>query len=125
VIKKLFLLLALAAVAVGSLAGSATAASPAPTTLTIKVQNGDFSGTIKSSKVRCYTNRTVHLMKVVSGPDQRIASDTVERQGNKGVWSTGNTGLEGGRYYAKVAPKSGCKGAVSRTLASDRPVFEE
>ena len=57
--------------------------------------------------------------------DREIAMDTAERRGDHGIWSTGNTGLEGGRYYAYAPAKQGCKAATSRTLASDRPAFEE
>ena len=39
--------------------------------------------------------------------------------------STGNTGLEGGKYYAFLPAKNGCKAATSRTVPSDRPAQQD
>ena len=52
--------------------------------------------------------------------DQKIASDTSELNGNHGEWSTGNTGLSGGKYYARAGRVPGCKPDSSETVHSDR-----
>jgi hypothetical protein len=57
----------------------------------------------------------VKVYKIVDGEPHLWASDTTSRQGSSYVWSTGNTGAAG-RFFAKVAPKTGCKGDVSPTI---------
>jgi hypothetical protein len=117
------------AVALG-LAGSVTtaeyaaAAGNAPTTVTIKAQGTDLSGTVSSPKPkRCAKNRTVLLIKQKGarggGDDQRIGSDTADFSGGKYQWSTGTTGIEG-RFYAKVKAIPGCKGDTSNTVRATR-----
>jgi hypothetical protein len=48
--------------------------------------------------------------------DDRIASDTSERQGDHGEWSVGNTGFRDGFFYAKVGRSPGCRGDLSKTI---------
>ncbi len=109
--------LALAAVfvAVLAFAGPALSAEPAKTTLTIRAQGLDLSGTVRSERSRCLGNRQIKLYKVKPGADELVATDTSERQGNRGVWSTGNTGMSG-RFYVRTGKVPGCKGAVSKTI---------
>jgi hypothetical protein len=107
--------------ATAELAAGATAAK---TTVTIKAEGTDLSGTVSSPKPkRCAKDRTVLLIKQKGtrggGDDQKIGSDTAELQGGKYVWSTGNTGIEG-RFYAKVKAIPGCKGATSKTVRAMR-----
>jgi hypothetical protein len=48
--------------------------------------------------------------------DDRIATDTSERVGDRGQWSVGNTGERDGFFYARVARSEGCRGDRSRTI---------
>ena len=111
----------LAAVAVITLAFTdpAFSAARAKTTLTIKAEGVDLSGTVKSEKLRCVDNRNIKLYKQRPGADDLIATDTSERQGNRGVWSTGNTGMSG-KFYARTGKVPGCTGATSKTITARR-----
>lgn len=118
------LVLAVAALAALALADPAQSATPAKTTLTIRAQGLDLSGTVQSQRLRCVGNRTVRLYKqrgAAPNPsaDILIATDTSERQGNRGVWSTGNTGMSG-RFYVRTARVPGCTAAVSKTIRAVR-----
>ena len=111
----------LAAVAVVTVAFAAPAwAAPAKTTLTIKAQGLDLSGTVQSSKGSCLGDRNIKLYKQKGkeqrpGSDTLIATDTSERQGNRGEWSTGNTGIRG-KFYVRTGKVPGCTGAASKTI---------
>ncbi len=110
------------AVAIATVAGAppAAAAKPAKVTVTIDAEGVDIFGTIKSPKPkRCADERTVKVFRLIDGEPHLWATDTSEKQGNKYVWSIGNTGTEG-RYYARVAKKAGCKAAKSRTIRVER-----
>ncbi len=109
-----------------ALSGLAPAAQATPAgasvTVTITAQGTDMSGRVRSSNpALCAAHRTVKVFRVVNGVPHSFASDTTERQGNVFVWSTGNTGTEG-RFFAKVAPKTGCNGDVSPTIRVHRNV---
>lgn len=111
----------LAAVALVTVAFAAPAwAAPAKTTLTIKAQGLDLSGTVQSSKGSCLGDRNIKLYKQKGreqrpGADALIATDTSERQGNRGEWSTGNTGMSG-KFYARTGKVPGCTAATSKTI---------
>lgn len=113
------------AVAAALLVGTAPsdAAGRAKTTVTIKAENTDLSGTVKSKRKVCKNGRKVLLVKqkgAKGGADDKVvASDTTELKGGVGVWSTGNTGLEG-RFYAKVKRTKKCKAATSPTVRAVR-----
>ena len=99
---KLTAIGALAACAAACLAAPAVAGTPYPTEVTIKEQNGDFNGKVKSQGEGvdlCLEDRKVTLMKQKSGDDQKINSDTT---GPDGKWDTGNTHVGPGKYYAKA-----------------------
>jgi hypothetical protein len=84
------------------LAGVASAGDPPyPTKVTIHEQNGDFEGKVKSPEGGqiCIEDRKVILYKKRDGDDKKINSDT---SGSDGSWSTGNTAVGPGRYYAKA-----------------------
>lgn len=117
-------------VVVGGLGTTAYAArtthrsGAAPTTVTIKAQGVDLSGTVSSPKPRrCAADRNVLLVKVKGtkggGDDQKIASDHAEKSGGVYRWSTGNTGISG-RFYAKVKATPGCHGATSKVVRATR-----
>ena len=91
----------------------APVASAGNTEITISEQGGDFSGKVKSSNGYCVENRTVKLLQKQQGKDQKIATDT---SGMDGEWSTGNTGLDTGRFYAKVKALASCDSAKSKTI---------
>ena len=84
------------------LAGVASAGDPPyPTDVTIREQNGDFHGKVKSPEggQQCIEDRKVTVFKKKDGPDKRINSDTTDTGGN---WDTGNTHVGKGKYYAKA-----------------------
>jgi hypothetical protein len=103
-----------------ALAGPASAAGPAKTTLTIKAQGLDLSGTVQSSRGSCLGNRNIKLYKQKGkeqrpGSDTLVGTDTSERQGDHGEWSTGNTGMRG-KFYVRTGKVPGCTAATSKTI---------
>lgn len=116
-----------AGLAAPALAGdtSTRAASRIDTAVTIHTENGDFWGQVKSPRPRiCAKNRKVVLFKQEGASqnpknDQRVASDTASKNGDRFEWNTGNTGLSG-KFYARVARTDQCKGDTSKTVRSDR-----
>jgi hypothetical protein len=97
--SKLMAVVAVAACAALVVVGTAIAGTVGTTTVTIQEQNGDFQGRVKSNQPDCRGDRKVVLFKQRKGPDDKIASDTSE---NNGDWSTGNTHVNHGKYYAKA-----------------------
>jgi len=116
------LLVLVALVALGGIAAPSSAGQTrAKTTVTIRVQGRDFSGTVKSPRpARCVDGRKIRLIRQV-GPQQNpstdpvIASDTASADGD---WSTGNTGVTG-RFYARAKRTNQCKADSSRTLRTE------
>ena len=113
-------------VVAGSIAGSVAVGqvTAAPTTVTIKAEGTDLSGTVSSPKPRrCADGRTVLLIKQIGtrggGDDIRFGMDTAGLQGDVYTWSTGTTGTAG-RFYARVKPIEGCKGDTSPTVRAQR-----
>lgn len=83
----------------------------------------DEAGTSREihSARSCLGDRTVKAYKQAGREqapktDERIASDTSQRQGRIGQWSVGNTGYRSGKFYAKVTKSPGCRGAFSETI---------
>jgi hypothetical protein len=83
------------------LAGVASAGDPPyPTKVTIKEENGDFHGKVKSDGgAPCIEGRKVTVYKKRDGDDKKINSDV---SGSDGSWDTGNTHVGPGKYYAKA-----------------------
>lgn len=117
--------LALAAALVGGVTipvFASTRGTQADTTVTIRTENGDFWGQVKSNRpMKCAEGRKVVVFKQVgSSPnpsaDTRIASDTASQSGDRYEWSTGNTGRTSGRYYARVGHTDDCKADNSETV---------
>ena len=108
------------ALAILALSTPASAAGAAKTTLTIEAQRLDLSGTVQSSRGSCLGDRDVKLYKQ-KGQEQRpntdtlVATDTSERQGDHGEWSTGNTGMRG-KFYVRTGKVPGCTAATSKTI---------
>jgi hypothetical protein len=117
-------LAALSALSMAVAPSNADAATRAKTTLTIKAEGVDLSGTVESQRLSCLDERKVRVYKQVGAQqspktDPVIASDISERQGNIGVWSTGNTGLAG-KFYARTGGTLECTGATSKTIIARR-----
>ena len=114
--------LAISITAFGGVA-SAQAGGKADTKVSIKGDNGDYYGYVKSSDAgNCANDRKVKVFKQ-TGNDQdpkhdlKIGTDTTEPNGDKYMWSIGNSGYKHGEFYAKVGKTSLCKGATSRTIS--------
>jgi len=98
------------------------ASNLSPTEVTIKGQNGDYHGKVKSSDSDCLDGRTVKVYEMLGATpapktDQKIGTDTSELDGSKGVWSIGNSGFKHGDFYAKVKRTSECGGDISPVLS--------
>ena len=111
-------ILALAVFAGLGLTASASAAPLAPTTVTIKEESGDFSGKVKSSKDKCVNDRKVALYKQKGAEqqpseDKKVATDNASSNGD---WSTGNTGFNKGKFYARAKATEDCQGDNSVTV---------
>ena len=98
-------------------------AGKAETKVSIKGDNGDYYGYVKSSDAgNCANDRKVKVFKQ-TGNDQdpkhdlKIGTDTAEPNGDKYMWSIGNSGYKHGEFYAKVGKTSLCKGATSKTIS--------
>jgi hypothetical protein len=114
--------LAISITAFGGVA-SAQAGGKADTKVSIKGDNGDYYGYVKSSDAgNCANDRKVKVFKQ-TGNDQdpkhdlKIGTDTAAPNGDKYMWSIGNSGYKHGEFYAKVGKTSLCKGATSKTIS--------
>jgi hypothetical protein len=99
---------------------SVVARSAAVTTVTIKAQGLDLSGTVTSKRQGCVTDRMVSVIKQIGtrggGDDRRFGSDLASADGS---WETGNTGVAG-RVYAKAKATSTCAADTSPTIRITR-----
>lgn len=118
--------LALATCAALVLAGSAVAGGSAETKVKIKAESGGFYGYVKSSDPQtCAANRKVTLFQQ-TGTDQnpkadvKIGTDLAQANGNKYMWSTGDTGSHKGNFYAKAGKIPGCKAGYSETIKAQK-----
>lgn len=104
-------------------AASASAATRSASSVTIRADGVDLSGVVSSPNPRCEGGRTVVLYRQVGarggGDDPVIGTDTTSVRRGVGVWSTGNTGIEG-RFWVRVVPTRRCAGAVSRAVRAVR-----
>ena len=113
--------LAISITAFGGVA-SAQAGGKADTKVSIKGDNGDYYGYVKSSDTgNCANDRKVKVFKQTGNEqdpkhDLKIGTDTAEPNGEKYMWSIGNSGYKHGEFYAKVGKTSLCKGATSKTI---------
>lgn len=110
-----------AAVVLGALVMASMAFAGADTGVTIKGPNGDFHGKVLSERAKCQFGRKVVVYKQKGknqdpSVDKKIGSDTSEKQGNKGVWSIGNSGFKKGKFYAVARKSSGCNAGASETI---------
>jgi hypothetical protein len=95
------------------LAGVASAGVPFETDVTIKEENGDFHGMVKSATASCIVDRKVTVFKKRDGDDKKINSDTSDKDGK---WNTGNTHVGPGKYYAKAKAVAPLKAPIHRGL---------
>jgi hypothetical protein len=114
--------LAVSALALAGLGGTASAAAPATTKVVIQAESGGFHGFLKSPKPTCKSERTVVLYEQLGAKqtprtDERVGMDTSSEDGE---WDMGNPGLHSGRYYARATVKPGCKAANSVTLRAQQ-----
>jgi hypothetical protein len=120
-IRHMLAALAISALALAGLAGSASAAGPAPTKVLIQAESGGFFGFVKSPKLECKAERNIVLYKQLGSKpkpatDQRVGMDTAGPNGNGYEWNMGNPGLHSGRYYARATRTPECLAANSVTL---------
>ncbi len=120
---KIGIALSTVAVALTALTGAA-AASSHDTKVSIKGQNGDYYGYVKSSDpANCSADRKVTVFKQLGSVqdrhvDQKIGTDLAEINGTKYMWSIGNSGYKHGEFYARAAKVPGfCKAATSKTIS--------
>lgn len=117
----------LAATALVALTGAfgATAVAQAdhltPTKVTIKGDEGDYYGYVKSSDYDCENDRTVKVYKMEGNSpspktDLLIGTDTSSPNGPDGMWSIGNSGYKDGSFYAKVKKSGYCGGDISKVI---------
>ncbi len=112
----------------GGLAGSivpAGARSPAKTTVTIIPESGGFFGYVYSPKPqKCANNRLVKLFKQKGNKqnprvDTKIGSDIAQPNGSRYMWSTGNTGFQPGKFYARAGKIPGCESDSSKSIPAE------
>jgi hypothetical protein len=120
---KLKTLIATVAVAVTGAFATAAAAPLADTTVTIKGQDGDYHGYVKSAdQNHCEGGRKVSVFKMLgTSPapkiDQKIGSDSAEPNGPDAMWSIGNSGYKHGDFYARVRGTDYCQGDLSPVIS--------
>jgi hypothetical protein len=120
---KVFTTVAAMIVAGAFATGAAASAGKTPTEVTIRGENGDFYGNVKSSDPSCADGRKVTVFKLKGsapdpGVDRKIASDTASFSGGKYRWSVGNTGEKRGKFYARVVKTDYCTGDISPVINS-------
>jgi hypothetical protein len=112
--------LAAVALPTAAQAGAPHLRARAASTVTIKAEGTDLSGTLSSPRAACVADRKVIVFKQIGtrggGDDQNFASDTADADGS---WNTGNTGTPG-KFYAKVRANTRCKGDTSPTIRARR-----
>jgi hypothetical protein len=107
-------------------AGVAGARAVADTTVTIRAEGSDYFGTVRSDRpARCADGRKIVLFKQKGdtqspGTDEKIGMDTAEQNGDRYVWSTGNSGIYG-KIYARAGRTESCKADTSPTIRTISP----
>ena len=106
-------------------AATAAFAARAETKVTIKAESGGFFGYVKSEKNKCANGRKVTLYKLKGNGydrknDEKIGSDIAQANGDKYMWSTGNTGSHKGDYYAYAKKINGCKADYSKVIEAQK-----
>jgi hypothetical protein len=121
---RLFMAAVLAALGCVAISGIALAGGKADTQVKIKAESDGFFGYVKSSNPdNCANNRKVVVYKQTGEApdrhaDQKIGSDLAQPNGDKYMWSTGNTGKPKGDYYAFAKSTPKCKSDYSKTIST-------
>lgn len=104
---------AIAAVAVLGLAGSAVAGVKSPTE--VKLTNEvDVAGKLKSPDMDCLGDRKVTIIeKLKGGGTKKHGSDNSD---SNGKFSFGNPGLDKGKYFVKAKGTKACEPGKSDTF---------
>jgi hypothetical protein len=117
--KKLSIAIALACLAVGAVAASASPPTVG-STVTINILRGPsdtFYGEVTSQKSACAKQRSIKVEKVRPGADQVIGTGITDANGQ---WHVVTAPAANGKYYAKATKKSTskfiCKPAKSDTI---------
>jgi hypothetical protein len=127
--RKLLTGIAVLALCGGLAAGSivpAGARAPAKTKVTIIPESGGFFGYVYSPKPgRCANGRVVRLYKQRGrqqkpSVDPKIGSDTAQANGDRFMWSTGNTGFQPGKFYARAGKVPGCRPDSSKSIPAEQ-----
>jgi len=118
-ISKTSLTVAIAAMVVLAVAGSALAGGKAKTKVTIKEQSDGFYGYVKSGDKSCEISRIVVILKQKGGSpdpghDKLISTDVAQANGGKYMWSISSNAK--GRIYAYAPKISGCKAGRSKSV---------
>ncbi len=100
-------------------------AGKADTKVKIKAESGGFYGYVKSDKKKCANGRKVVLYKQKGNGqdprnDKKIGSDIAQPNGNKYMWSTGNTGYMKGYFYAYAKKIKGCHSGISDSIKAQK-----
>ena len=79
------------------------------------------TATSRATKEKCANGRKVTLYKQKGddpdpGGDKKIGSDIAQANGDKYMWSTGNTGSTKGYFYAYAKKTKGCDDGISDTI---------
>ena len=119
---KIKTLTATALVGIVGLFGASTAAASGDTKVTIKGDNGDYYGYVKSADQDCELNREVKVYEMLGSKpkpkqDNEIGSDTAQPNGPDSMWSIGNSGYKDGYFYAKVKKYGDCDADISKVIA--------
>jgi hypothetical protein len=119
---KIRTLTATALVGIVGMFGAASANAAGDTKVTIKGDNGDYYGYVKSSDPACESfDREVKVYEMLGSKpkpknDQLIGSDTAQPNGPDLMWSIGNSGYKDGSFYAKVKKANGCDADLSKVI---------
>ncbi len=128
-IPKAFVVAALAAAALGSLAVTATATKTikVPSHVSIKSNGLHFTGKVSTAANAqpCRDQRKVVLLKVISGgPDQAVGHDTTSANGAWSITPQGSAGITLAHFYAKAKQRSdGAAGTIHVCLAAKSKVI--
>ena len=116
---------ALLGVAALAAVSTADAATRETTKVSIKSQQGGFSGSVKSERASCESDRKVVLYKRRKGKkrnrrkDKKIGSDIAQPNGPDGQWSIQTD--KQGRFYAYAKRTKECEAAFSRSVKAQPP----
>jgi len=107
-------------------AGIASARAVAETTVTIRAEGTDYFGFVKSDRpLRCADERKIVVYKQTGeaqspGTDTKVGMDNASLNGDRYMWSTGNSGVYG-KIYARAGRTEFCAADSSPTIRVQRP----